>query len=118
MQFVDHVLTRRSRMTRRQPRHKAKIAARAAADFHATAAPRDRLWDTLLGGFHLMRRASATSWRVTYRTEAGKQRTITLGRYPGLTADQARKLAHQKLGEIYQGADPVKERQVARQQEK
>ena len=105
-------------MTRRQPRHKAKIAARAAADFHATAAPGDRLWDTLLGGFHLMRRKSATSWRVTYRTEAGKQRTITLGRYPGLTADQARKLAHQKLGEIYQGADPVKERQVARQQEK
>ncbi|MFY0992734.1 tyrosine-type recombinase/integrase [Halomonas sp. C05BenzN] len=95
-------------------RRKAKITARTAADFHASASPAERLWDTLLGGFHLIRRKAATSWRLTYRNVAGKERTITLGRYPALTADQARKMAHETLGATYQGEDPLADRQAKR----
>lgn len=94
--------------------NKVKITARVAADFHAQASPGDRVWDALLGGFHLIRRKASTSWRLIYRTVAGKQRTITLGRYPGLTADQARKMALETLGTTYQGEDPLAARQAER----
>ncbi|MDN3521532.1 site-specific integrase [Halomonas ramblicola] len=107
-----------SQQSRNGARRKVKITARAAADFHQTADPLDRMWDTQLGGFHMVRKRSVTSWRILYRNTAGKERAITLGRYPAMTADQARKLAHEKLAEIYQGGDPLSARQVARDEAK
>ncbi len=107
-----------SQQSRNGARRKVKITARAAADFHQTASPLDRMWDTQLGGFHMVRKRSVTSWRILYRNTAGKERAITLGRYPAMTADQARKLAHEKLAEIYQGGDPLSARQVARDEAK
>lgn len=51
------------------------------------------------------------SWRLFYRlTGGGKRRSMTLGRYPGLSLSDARKLAHEKLAMAADGKDPKAER--------
>lgn len=103
---------------RNDARRKTKITSRVAASFHQDASPQERMWDTELTGLHMVRKRSVTSWRILYRNAAGKERVFTLGRYPALTADQARKLALNKLAEVYQGGDPLTARKVARDEEK
>ncbi|MEL7100822.1 MAG: integrase arm-type DNA-binding domain-containing protein [Pseudomonadota bacterium] len=51
------------------------------------------------------------SWRLFYRLAGGgKRRSMTLGRYPGLSLSDARKLAHEKLAMAADGTDPKAER--------
>lgn len=51
------------------------------------------------------------SWRLFYRLAGGgKRRSMTLGRFPGLTLSDARKLAHEKLAMAADGTDPKAER--------
>jgi len=55
------------------------------------------------------------SWRLFYRLAgAGKRRSMTLGRYPGLSPSDARKLADEKLAMAADGKDPKAERVEAR----
>ena len=51
------------------------------------------------------------SWRLFYRLAGGEvRRSMTLGRYPGLSLADARKLAHEKLAMAGDGTDPKAER--------
>jgi integrase len=53
------------------------------------------------------------SWRLFYRLPGStKRRSMTLGRYPGVSLAEARKLAHEKLARASDGADPKAEREA------
>jgi len=93
---------------------KAKITAKKAAEFIGTAELREKLWDNQLSGFHLVKLKTCGSWRIIYRTSNGRERSYTVGRYPALTADQARKLAHEARGQVFQGDDPMAKRQAVK----
>ena len=58
--------------------------------------------------------ASGTaSWVLRYRL-SGKQRELTLGRYPDVTIAAARKLATEKRVEVQQGVDVARKKQKAK----
>jgi len=58
--------------------------------------------------------ASGTaSWVLRYRL-GGKQRELTLGRYPDVTIAAARKLATEKRVEVQQGVDVARKKQKAK----
>ncbi len=63
--------------------------------------------------FTLSERGTA-SWVLRYRLN-GKQRELTLGRYPDLPLEAARKLATKKRVEVQQGIDVAREKQKSKQ---
>lgn len=69
--------------------------------------------DDLLMGFALRVTPGSKSFVVEKRI-AGKTRRITIGRYPELTVEQARKEAHKLLGQIATGSDPIAEKEAIR----
>lgn len=77
--------------------------------------PKGRLSDDAVVGLHLKKNPSSVSWRLMYRDESGNQRNLTIGRYPSLTLEMARKTAKAKYAEIVQGQDPLKERAERKQ---
>lgn len=87
---------------------KTKLTASVLATFSKTASVGNKLWDSELKGFHVLRLKDGASFRLFYRNIEGKQRTITLARYPGVTADQARKLSQDALGRVAKGEDVQK----------
>lgn len=55
------------------------------------------------------------TFALRYRQHGtGKPRKVTLGQFPGLSVEGARRKAEQLLGRIHDGADPVAERQAGR----
>lgn len=72
------------------------------------------LWDRELRGFGLrISPAGRKTFILQYR-QGGRTRRMTLGAYGPLTAETARALAQQNLGNIAGGADPSAERQKDR----
>ncbi|HUP24105.1 MAG TPA: Arm DNA-binding domain-containing protein, partial [Thermoanaerobaculia bacterium] len=64
-------------------------------------------WDVDVAGFGArVTAAGVRAYILNYRTRAGRQRRITLGRASALTASQARKLAKEELGKVAAGTDP------------
>lgn len=68
--------------------------------------PSDNVFDTELAGFHVRPGKRGLTFRLFYRTKAGKQRILTLGKYGTLSAHQARKNAVEALVIVAQGGDP------------
>ena len=60
-----------------------------------------------------LRPAHHGSWVLRYRLN-GKQRELTLGRYPDITIAAARKLATEKRVEVQQGVDVARQKQRAK----
>lgn len=57
------------------------------------------------------------SFVVWYRTESGRKRLHTIGRYGPVTLDQARRMARELIGDAIAGADPLAERRQRREAE-
>jgi hypothetical protein len=57
------------------------------------------------------------SWNFRYRV-AGKPRKLTIGRWPAITVDAARKLAQQAAAKVAGGADPHAEKKAARRRDR
>jgi len=53
------------------------------------------------------------SFDLRYRTPTGERRRLSLGQHGTLTADEARKLAKKRAGEVADDRDPVAKRKVA-----
>ena len=76
-------------------------------------------WDDKLTGFGIRIQPSGTkAFIVNYRAGDGGRKApnkrVVLGRYGPLTADKARKLAHEILGKVAGGDDPAEDRAEAR----
>jgi integrase len=63
-----------------------------------------------------VRPSGVRSWNFRYRV-AGKARKLTIGRWPAITVDAARKLAQQAAAKVAGGADPHQEKKAARRRE-
>jgi len=74
------------------------------------------VWDPTLPGFGIAIYATGkASFFINYRDSGNRQRRLKLGTYGKLTPEQARSLAIQRLAEVEQGRDPLKEKRAARE---
>lgn len=74
-----------------------------------------QLRDAELKGFGVrVQPSGARTYFVQYREIGGRTRRLALGRHGVLTAEEARLLARQRLGEVARGQDPSAERKSAR----
>ena len=86
-----------------------------AVDAAMAADKQTILWDDKLKGFGLLVLPSGTkSFIVQYRSEAGRSRRLTIGRYGAFTPDQARTEASEILLSVAKGGDPMAEKRSAR----
>ena len=69
-----------------------------------------RYYDTILKGFGVRVTSGGSKAFFIEKLVNKKLRRITLGRYPELTVEQARKQAQKLLGQIAIGIDPIAER--------
>lgn len=71
-------------------------------------------WDDRLPNFGVrLYESGAKSFVIRYRTEHGRRRFLTIGRFGRMTLQQARSEALQQFAEIDAGADPIGERKRA-----
>jgi integrase len=82
----------------------------------AEAGPARRyLWDNEIKGLGLrVEPTGAKSFVLVYRTTAGKQQWLTIGKLGKVTPAQARAEAKRLLGDVVKGEDPQGERSAAR----
>lgn len=66
-------------------------------------------WDSDLQGFGIYVGIKSKTWFVEKRID-NKTKRVALGKYPVLTAEQARAKAMEQLGKMSVGIDPVKEK--------
>lgn len=103
-------------MSTRRPNQSVKLTKthvdRLAPPTHGQAFLRD----ALLKGFAVRVTANGVKSFVVEKRINGRVKRITLGRYPDLTVEQARKEAQKNLGKIATGLDPVAEKEQARLQ--
>jgi integrase len=69
------------------------------------------IWDSDLKGFGVrIKPSGSSSYLIQYRNEFGRSRRLTLGPHGRLTAEEARRIAREKLLTATQGRDPAEER--------
>ena len=89
-----------------------------SAAYHGTNNARCVLWDDKIPGFGLRVYPSGKkAFVLSYRTTDGRKRMMTIGTYGVLTLDQAEKKARAAGVKVETGADPLAERETARQGE-
>jgi integrase len=89
---------------------KAKLTMKGIADLVCTPGKeRIAIGDTACPGLELrITSAGGKSWALRYYSGSALRR-LTLGSWPKLTVDEARRLARAKLGEVAEGRDPALE---------
>jgi len=75
------------------------------------------LWDGKTQGLFLKKNKSSYSWCLLYRDAAGKQRKPTLGKYPAIALDAARRKANTLMTDIMNGIDPLKQKAEAKREQ-
>lgn len=73
-----------------------------------------RYYDEIMKGFGVRVTSGGTKAFFVEKLAQGKLRRITLGHYPGLTVEQARREGQKLLGKIAGGIDPVAEKKEAK----
>ena len=86
---------------------KVKLSKTVVDNAEAPATGQKFIWDTQIGGFGLRITSGGTRTFIVQKRINGKDRRVTLGRYPEITAEQARKLALAHVAEIASGGDPI-----------
>jgi len=67
------------------------------------------VWDTQIAGFGLrVMPSGAKTYQAQYR-KGGRTRRVSLGRHGKITAEQARKLAQEVMGQVAKGDNPAEE---------
>lgn len=73
------------------------------------------LWDAEVRGFGArVTPAGTTSFILQYRTHKGQQGKLTIGRYPEMTVDQARRIAREQRVSVDQGGHPSQDKKALR----
>lgn len=80
-----------------------------------TVGNQKRYYDEMMRGFGVRITIGGVKSFFVERMIAGKQKRITLGRYPDLTVEQARNEAQKVLGKIAIGINPIVEQKTAKQ---
>jgi integrase len=78
---------------------------------------RFEVFDALVPGFAVRVSASGRKSFTLYYRHLGRQRRLGLGRYPDVLLAEARKIATQHRGRIFDGADPAGEKQTEQAQD-
>ena len=73
-----------------------------------------RYYDDKLKGFGVRVTSGGTKSFFVEKLIHGKLKRITLGQYPAITTEQARKEAQKIIGQIATGRDPISEKQAAK----
>ncbi len=74
------------------------------------------VWDSEVRGFGVRTTPSGVrAYILQYRTHMGEQGKLTLGRFPTMTVDEARKLAREHRVAIDKGGNPSRERRESRE---
>jgi len=90
------------------------MIGRITAKTVAKLTPGQTISDAEVRGFSARRWPSgAVSYDLRYRTLSGERRRLSLGLHGTITADEARKLAKKRAGEVADDRDPVTERKAA-----
>lgn len=63
----------------------------------------------------LIKPSGVASYIVQYRNQEYRTRRLVLGQHGRLTAEQARSMARERLGEVARGVDPSADRHAARE---
>jgi integrase len=93
----------------------AKITKRSVDALKPISGRHTFLWDDELRGFGVRCLPSGLKvYVLKYRTQAGRQRWLTLGQHGALTPDEARTKAGREKAAISGGADPSADRQKKR----
>ncbi len=74
-----------------------------------------RIWDDTLKGFGIRVQQNSMSFMICYRNQYGQKKYYTIGKVGVLTADEARRIAREKLAGIVNNADPANERMADKQ---
>lgn len=73
------------------------------------------LWDSEVRGFGIrVTTAGARSFILQYRTHKGEQGKLTIGRYPSMTVEEARKIAREQRVAVDKGGHPSRDRKAIR----
>lgn len=92
-----------------------RLSKRTVDEIATPSAGESFAWDSELKGFGLRILSSGVrTYFIQYRGADGRTRRHVLGRHGVVTAEEARRLAIQKLGDIARGKDPSSERKAAR----
>jgi len=90
---------------------KATLTKKAIDDFPAPESGRSFLADTKVPGLLVQITPNGTRSFQVYRKVSGKPIRVTLGRYPDMTIEQARKAAMEALSKLAGGTNPNEEKQ-------
>jgi integrase len=92
----------------------AEMIGRITAKTVAKLTPGQTISDSEVRGFAARCWPSgAVSFDLRYRTPRGERRRLSIGLLGSITADEARKLAKKRTGEVADDRDPATERKVA-----
>lgn len=92
------------------------LTSKTISSTPAPTAGATRLWDDQVPGLHLEVRSSGTrTYRLRYREQTGRQRTLKIGKVGEVTHGQARKVARQHMARVRLGESPAAELEEARQ---
>lgn len=89
-----------------------KLTEAKVRDLPAPEAGDRTEWDGEIRGLGIRVWAGGKkTWIVKYRTETGTQRKLTIGPWPTISADEARRRAKRAMAEVVDGGDPAATKQ-------